>query len=147
MMNDIEDTASASPRENKAGTDTEKSPGSKDESSRKRILIVDDVLVMRLRLRAQLEDSGYMVFEAEDGEKALALLENNPDIHLIVADVSMPVMDGIEFIRRIRKSAEFAAIPVIVCTPRGNFPSSARRNNSACRDFLSNPSRNPRSCR
>ncbi len=143
MMNDIEDTASASPRENKAGTDTEKSPGSKDESSRKRILIVDDVLVMRLRLRAQLEDSGYMVFEAEDGEKALALLENNPDIHLIVADVSMPVMDGIEFIRRIRKSAEFAAIPVIVCTAKGEFSVVRQAKQLGVQGFLVKPIAKP----
>ncbi len=142
-MNDRNDTATPVSQENITGNNAEKSPLKKDEAARKRILIVDDVLVMRLRLRTQLEDSGFMVFEAEDGEKALAFLEYNPDIHLIITDVSMPVMDGIEFIRRLRKSSEYSAIPVIVCTAKGEFSVVRQAKQLGVQGFLVKPIAKP----
>ena len=74
------------------------------------ILLIDDTAAMRKTVRAMLEAGGYKVVEAENGEEGLARLDNAP-VDLIVTDVFMPGMDGIEFIRKIRDRSPL--IPII----------------------------------
>lgn len=76
------------------------------------ILIVDDNSLVRSSLAVALEDAGYSVLEAGDGKQALATLAM-VSADLIVMDIRMPVLDGIEATRQLRKIAEFAQIPVI----------------------------------
>lgn len=79
---------------------------------RRSVLIVDDVPQNRAVLVESLNVLGFDLFEAADGQDALDCVERvRPD--LIVMDVTMPVMDGLEATRRIRSSPAFAAIPVI----------------------------------
>ena len=114
-------------------------PHERAEPPRKLILIVDDVLVMRLRLRSQIEGSGFRVLEAEDGEKALAILEKEHNIHLIITDVSMPVMDGLEFIRRLRILPRFSTVPVIICTVKGELSVVRQAKQLGVQGFLVKP--------
>lgn len=65
------------------------------------ILIVEDNMVSREFLKAMLEPLGYKVFQAENGQRALEMLENNP-VDLVIMDMEMPVMDGIEASKIIR---------------------------------------------
>lgn len=71
--------------------------------STKNILIVDDVIDLRIALRTLLEMSDFRVFEAEDGSKALELLERQ-SIDLIISDIRMPNCDGIDFFKRLDRS-------------------------------------------
>lgn len=66
------------------------------------ILVVDDEKEIRDLLEINLKVEGYSVFKAENGEEALNILEDTK-IHLIVLDVMMPKMDGLEFCRRVRE--------------------------------------------
>lgn len=66
------------------------------------ILVVDDEKEIRDLLEINLKVEGYNVFKAENGEEALKILEDTK-IHLIVLDVMMPKMDGLEFCRRVRE--------------------------------------------
>jgi len=66
------------------------------------IMVVDDDKNVRLYIRTILESGGYLVSTAEDGEKALTLLEKEK-IDLVVLDIMMPVMDGYEFTRVLRE--------------------------------------------
>ena len=66
------------------------------------IMVVDDDKNARLYIRTVLESNGYLVSSAEDGEKALELLEKEK-IDLVVLDIMMPVMDGYEFTRILRE--------------------------------------------
>jgi CheY-like chemotaxis protein len=68
-----------------------------------RILIVDDEDAPRERLRGVFEGAGHSVVEAENGEEALATLRREP-IDLVVTDVVMPDLDGIELLRSMRKA-------------------------------------------
>ena len=73
-----------------------------DPSHRPQALIVDDDLAARMLERETLEQSGFTVHEAADGESALDMLEAlTPD--LILLDVDMPGIDGFEVCRRIRQ--------------------------------------------
>ena len=81
------------------------------------ILIVDDEPRMRQLIKDFLLQKGYRILEAEDGEKAIEIFENNKSkINLILLDVMMPKLDGWSVLRKIRQSSN---IPVIMLTARG----------------------------
>ncbi len=81
------------------------------------ILICDDELDIVRALKIYLTDPGYTFFEAHNGQEALEIVSNE-EIHLILMDVMMPVMDGLEATRRIRalEDPAIAAVPVIAMT-------------------------------
>ena len=81
------------------------------------ILIVDDESRMRKLIRDFLVAKGYNILEAEDGEKALKIFEENESkIELILLDVMMPKLDGWSVLRQIRQTSK---VPIIMLTARG----------------------------
>jgi len=77
-----------------------------------RILVVDDEPDQRFLLRRVFERAGHQVVEAGDGAAALdSARESPPD--LVVTDLMMPVMDGVELIRRLRSEPATAAVPIL----------------------------------
>lgn len=81
------------------------------------ILVVDDESRMRKLLRDFLTVKGYQILEAEDGEKAIEVFEENRNkIKLILLDVMMPKLDGWSVLRKIRQESN---LPVIMLTARG----------------------------
>ncbi len=82
-----------------------------------KILVVDDESRMRKLVKDFLVKSGYEVLEAENGEKAIDIFMEHKNISLIVLDVMMPVMDGWEVCKEIRKDSN---VPIIMLTARGD---------------------------
>jgi len=81
------------------------------------ILIVDDEARMRKLIKDFLISKGYSILEAEDGEKALNIFEENQSkINLILLDVMMPKLDGWSVLRQIRQTSQ---VPIIMLTARG----------------------------
>ena len=81
------------------------------------ILIVDDESRMRKLIKDFLVAKGYIILEAEDGEKALQVFEENQSkIELILLDVMMPKLDGWSVLRQIRQTSK---VPIIMLTARG----------------------------
>lgn len=81
------------------------------------ILVVDDELRMRKLIKDFLTAKGYSILEAEDGEKALDVFEENKKkINLIILDVMMPKLDGWSVLRQIRQDSK---VPIIMLTARG----------------------------
>ena len=81
------------------------------------ILVVDDESRMRKLIKDFLVAKGYSILEAEDGEKALQVFEENSEkISLILLDVMMPKLDGWSVLRQIRQSSK---VPIIMLTARG----------------------------
>ena len=81
------------------------------------ILVVDDEARMRKLIKDFLAAKGYSIIEAEDGEKALQIFEENqPKIDLILLDVMMPKLDGWSVLRQIRQTSR---VPIIMLTARG----------------------------
>jgi len=81
------------------------------------VLIVEDSTFFLNQMRIFVEKAGYKVLTAEDGRKGLATLENCPEpVDLILTDIEMPNMNGLEMTRAIRASAKFQHLPIIAVT-------------------------------
>ncbi len=86
------------------------------------ILIIDDSLPMRSVIKRTLTAAGYgssELIEAANGKEALELMKNNW-VDIVLTDYNMPVMDGLEFIKTIKKDDLSKDIPVVVISTEGN---------------------------
>ena len=81
----------------------------------KKIIVADDEELIRKLLSDFLSKEGYQPLTASDGEEALALFEENPDVALFIMDIMMPNMDGWEACRKLREKSN---VPVIMLTAR-----------------------------
>ena len=82
-----------------------------------KILITDDSEINRALLKEILGD-GYDYLEAEDGTAAVELMRQRTDISLLLLDLMMPGMDGMELLRNVRQDFNISHIPVIVLTAK-----------------------------
>lgn len=108
---------------------------------KKQILIVEDNVLNREMLVEILADR-YAILQAENGREALEILKQNKDsISLILLDVMMPVMNGYDFLDRIKEDAELSLIPVIVTTQSGSENDEIAALQHGATDFVPKPYR------
>ncbi|NIA18988.1 MAG: response regulator [Xanthomonadaceae bacterium] len=89
----------------------------KDLAGGENILVVEDSDFFRSQVKKFIENAGYPVVDAEDGQIAWDYLQDHPDdIRLVVTDLEMPNMDGFELTKQIKSHPPFAALPVIALT-------------------------------
>jgi DNA-binding response OmpR family regulator len=106
--------------------------------SRINILVVDDERDLVWAIRHSLNDEGYEVLVAYDGLEALALARRHrPD--LIVLDIAMPQLDGLEVCHRLRQDAGLAAIPIIFLTERAAVEDRVTGLNQGGDDYITKP--------
>jgi two-component system, cell cycle response regulator DivK len=123
------------------GSVTSKEPVQPRDTVNASILVVEDNPDSRDALRALLEAYGFQVLEAEDGELGLeTAVRSRPD--LILMDIMMPVMDGLEATRKLRSDEQFDRIPIIALTAMAGSQEPAMR--AGCDDYLSKPIDIPR---
>ena len=96
----------------------EKIKGAMQPENAEKILIVDDEKDIRKLVGIYLKRQGYQILEAENGKQAIDLVRENSDIDLIIMDVMMPVMDGLEATKAIRmlEREDAKKIPIIAMT-------------------------------
>ncbi|MBN2706335.1 MAG: response regulator [Deltaproteobacteria bacterium] len=102
------------------------------------VMVVDDDVFSRSSLAVFLQKNGYRVCEAEDGARALSLLNNCP-CDLILLDMDMPVMDGIETCRRLRQRQDYADIPILMITGLDDDESIDQAFAVGATDYLTKP--------
>ena len=81
------------------------------------ILVIDDSMLVRKQVGNALKAQGYAIVEAVDGVDALDKLDNNPDTRLVVCDVNMPRMNGLEFLEQL--ATRRTGLPVVMLTTEG----------------------------
>lgn len=86
------------------------------EKMPKTILVVDDSKAILSIIRTVLDVAGYVVLTASDGVEGLSLLKSGRQVDIIVTDLNMPNMDGIEFIWEIRKLPDHVFTPICMLT-------------------------------
>ncbi len=105
----------------------------------KRILVVDDHPDNIMVLRARLEARGYIVDEAADGEQALERVYASPKPDLILLDVMMPKIDGLEVVRRLKSDESLPFIPVIMQTALDTTESMVQGLDAGADDYIAKP--------
>jgi CheY-like chemotaxis protein len=103
------------------------------------ILVVDDYLVTQRILRQILQNAGYQVSLAGDGFEALEQIEAQ-SFDLVILDLAMPRLDGLEVLARVRASEQHHDLPIIMLTASGDdqMRETARKNGASA--FLTKPS-------
>jgi two-component system, OmpR family, phosphate regulon response regulator PhoB len=102
------------------------------------VLVVEDEAPLVTLLRYNLEKEGFRVCEAGDGEEAMVqIAERKPD--LVLLDWMLPLVSGIEVCRRIRRSPETRALPVVILTARGEETDRVRGLDSGADDYVVKP--------
>jgi len=101
----------------------------------RRILVVDDESQITRVLRTSLSSHGYDLRVANDGETALEIMKNwTPD--LVITDLSMPNMDGLELCRRLRQSSQ---VPIIVLSVKGEERTKVQALDAGADDYVTKP--------
>jgi len=106
-----------------------------------RTLIVDDSSVMRKIVERSLRQAGLdmsSVIEAGNGAEALGLLDTNM-VDLILSDINMPVMDGLEFVRQLQTIEKLKGIPVVMITTEGSESNVVQALSLGAKGYIRKP--------
>ncbi len=109
-----------------------------NEAKRGRILIVDDDPNTLEILRRWLAREGYATLSADNGPACLEMLEKDP-IDVIVLDVMMPGMDGLQVCERLRENAAWRSIPVVLLTAKDDIETRSRGMLLGVSEYLTKP--------
>jgi two-component system, chemotaxis family, chemotaxis protein CheY len=104
-------------------------------------LIIDDSSVMRKIVERSLRQAGIdlsKVFEASNGAEALVVLQDNV-VDLMLCDINMPVMDGLEFIKRLPEVANAKGVPVVMITTEGSESHVVEALSHGARGYIRKP--------
>lgn len=105
---------------------------------KKSILIVDDSSSLRTAVRISLESAGYQVTEAGDGMDAVTKLDGQK-YHLVISDVNMPRMDGIEFVTKMKQLPAYKYTPVVMLTTESGQDKMARGKAAGAKAWMVKP--------
>ena len=106
-----------------------------------RALIVDDSSVMRKIVERSLRQAGInisQVFEAGNGAEALGALQDNK-VDLILCDINMPVMDGLEFVKQLAAVENAKGVPVVMITTEGSEAHVVQALSAGARGYIRKP--------
>lgn len=104
----------------------------------KRIITVDDAVTMRKMISFTLKGAGHEVLEAGDGVEAIGVLQQRT-VDLIITDVNMPNMDGIELTRRLRSLPTYKRTPIILLTTESDVAKKMEGRNAGATGWIVKP--------
>lgn len=96
----------------------------------KTILVVDDSSTVRQQVSIALKQAGFDVLEAADGQIGLAVINTNRSIEMVISDVHMPNMNGLEMVEKIKSKPENKSLPILMLTTEGQ-PALVKRAKEA----------------
>ena len=103
------------------------------------ILIVEDNPINARVLEVNLQKNAYQTIWAQSAKEALEHLTSAPQIRLIIADIMMPEMDGLELLSKIKEQPEWKDIPVIMCSSLADVETVKKAVQAGCRHYLIKP--------
>ncbi len=106
----------------------------------KKVLVVDDSKLLHRMFEMMLRQ--YPLVHAYDGREALVRLAEHNDVDLILLDINMPRMNGLEFLAAVKAHTEFARIPVIIITTEGTEDDTQRGLEAGASAYVKKPFHN-----
>ena len=104
-----------------------------------KVLVAEDSSTSRLFIKILLKQYRFKVIEAEHGQEALAKLEEDPSIRLLITDYNMPLVNGYELVRMLRYNGRFKDLVIIGLSAEGDNALSAKFIKAGANDFLKKP--------
>jgi CheY-like chemotaxis protein/methyl-accepting chemotaxis protein len=105
----------------------------------KKVLLVDDDMRNVFAMSKILDEKGMTIIEAENGKVALEKLEKEKDVDIVLMDIMMPVMDGYEAMRQIRKKKDYKSLPIIAITAKAMREDYEKCIAAGASDYLTKP--------
>ncbi len=102
-------------------------------------LVVDDSAAVRNLLSERLTQLGFQVEQAATGFEALARIQAMPHLTVVLLDWTMPGMDGLEVLRRVRAEGRYTTVPVVMVTTEGELPFVDDAFNAGASEYLMKP--------
>jgi CheY-like chemotaxis protein len=113
--------------------------GSNEILRGRKVLVVDDDARNIFALTSLLENQEMEVVSATNGRNAIDILQNTPDLSIVLMDIMMPEMDGYETIHEIRKAPEFRTIPILALTAKAMKGDREKCLNAGASDYIAKP--------
>jgi CheY-like chemotaxis protein len=107
--------------------------------SGKRVLVVDDDMRNIFALSSVLEEHEMAVVSADNGRDAIKILQEDPDIDIVLMDIMMPEMDGMETMREIRKIPKLKNLPIVAVTAKAMKGDREKCIEAGAWDYLAKP--------
>ena len=107
--------------------------------SKKAVLIVDDSLTVRQQVSLTLKSAGYQIVEACDGREGVDALRAHAEIAMVLCDINMPRMIGLEFLEAIKGDAAGLPLPVIMLTTEGSPDLITRAKRAGAKGWIVKP--------
>ncbi|MDQ6965547.1 MAG: response regulator [Mariprofundaceae bacterium] len=105
-----------------------------------KVMVVDDARVVRVSLGRIMKSLGFEVIKCEDGQQAMDAIEAHSDVRLIMLDWHMPVMNGYDFLVRLREMPEHTASPLVVMvTTEASLPSMMKALSTGADEYIMKP--------
>ena len=105
----------------------------------RRALVVEDDGAIAYLLRFLLERHGWQVSVAEDGQRAMQVIEEGEPPQLMLLDAMLPVHDGLTLLARLRSLPQWQAVPVVMLTAKGDEAFMAKAMATGATDFVAKP--------
>lgn len=130
----LEQTGDAQAKSDAARLHIEEKP-----ASARRILAADDSKAMLFFYKSVAKELGMELVTVEDGKQAFETLQAGADVDLLITDMNMPNMDGIELTREVRKEEKWAQLPILMATTESEQTQSDLARESGVTDFITKP--------
>ena len=105
----------------------------------KKVIVIDDSLTVRQQVGLALRQAGFDVLEASDGDEGVELVARTEDLSMVICDVNMPRMNGLEFLDIIKKDAKNQNLPVLILTTEGQPQLIERAKKSGAKGWVVKP--------
>jgi two-component system chemotaxis response regulator CheY len=100
------------------------------DTPKKTILVVDDSGSLRQQVAMVLRRAGFALMEAADGIEGLAMIDSNRNIDMVICDINMPNMNGLQMVEKVKSQPQNKSLPILMLTTEGQ-PSLVRRAKEA----------------
>ena len=105
----------------------------------KTVLVVDDSSTMRQQVSLALKQAGFTSIEAADGREGLATITRNRAISMVICDVNMPNMNGLEMVEQVKSKPENKALPILMLTTEGQAAMIKRAKQAGAAGWIVKP--------